>query len=188
MGYFGCTSNLLDECNFMKNLKSKPLLIILIDCYTKLLKLFLRNKKSKWFLKDFLVVLGIKYVLWSKIIISKIENENIGKSKIQYKLRDATFSRQRYWGEPIPIYYKDGVPKNISLSDLPLKLPEVDNFLPTKNGDSPLGNSKSWAWNEKDKKVVSNDKINNIDILRSNSYIPSRTKRIKTPRTFYCML
>ena len=98
-----------------------------------------------------------------EIIISKIENDNIGKSKIQYKLRDATFSRQRYWGEPIPIYYKDGVPKNISLSDLPLKLPEVDNFLPTKNGDSPLGNSKSWAWNEKDKKVVSNDKINNID-------------------------
>ena len=98
-----------------------------------------------------------------EIIISKIENDNIGKSKIQYKLRDATFSRQRYWGEPIPIYYKDGVPKNISLNDLPLKLPEVDNFLPTKNGDSPLGNSKSWAWNEKDKKVVSNDKINNID-------------------------
>ena len=98
-----------------------------------------------------------------EIIITKIENDNIGKSKIQYKLRDATFSRQRYWGEPIPIYYKDGVPKNISLSDLPLKLPEVDNFLPTKNGDSPLGNSKSWAWNEKDKKVVSNDKINNID-------------------------
>jgi len=98
-----------------------------------------------------------------EIIINEIENKNIGKSKIQYKLRDATFSRQRYWGEPIPIYYKDGIPKNIDLEDLPLKLPEVDNFLPTKNGDSPLGNSKEWAWNEKDKKVTSNDNINEVD-------------------------
>ena len=98
-----------------------------------------------------------------EIIINEIENKNIGKSKIQYKLRDATFSRQRYWGEPIPIYYKDGIPKNIDLGDLPLELPEVDNFLPTKNGDSPLGNSKEWAWNEKDKKVTSNDKINEVD-------------------------
>ena len=98
-----------------------------------------------------------------EMIINKIENKNIGKSKIQYKLRDATFSRQRYWGEPIPIYYKDGIPKNIDLEHLPLKLPEVDNFLPTKNGDSPLGNSKSWAWNEKDKIVTSNDKINDVD-------------------------
>jgi len=98
-----------------------------------------------------------------EIIINEIENKNIGKSKIQYKLRDATFSRQRYWGEPIPIYYKDGIPKNIELDHLPLKLPEVDNFLPTKNGDSPLGNSKAWAWNEKDKKVTNNDNINEVD-------------------------
>ena len=100
-----------------------------------------------------------------EIIINEIENKNIGKSKIQYKLRDATFSRQRYWGEPIPIYYKDGIPKNIELDHLPLKLPEVDNFLPTKNGDSPLGNSKAWAWNEKDKKVTNNDNINEVDIF-----------------------
>ena len=98
-----------------------------------------------------------------EIIINEIENKNIGKSKIQYKLRDATFSRQRYWGEPIPIYYKDGIPKNIELDHLPLKLPEVDNFLPTKNGDSPLGNSKAWAWNEKDKKVTNNDNVNEVD-------------------------
>ena len=93
-----------------------------------------------------------------EMIINKIENNNIGKSKIQYKLRDATFSRQRYWGEPIPIYYKDGIPQNIDLEHLPLKLPEVDNFLPTKNGDSPLGNSKSWAWSEKVNKVSMNKK------------------------------
>jgi leucyl-tRNA synthetase len=98
-----------------------------------------------------------------EIIINEIENKKIGKSKIQYKLRDATFSRQRYWGEPIPIYYQDGIPKNIDLDHLPLKLPEVDNFLPTKNGDSPLGNSKAWAWNEQDKKVTHNDNINEVD-------------------------
>ena len=106
---------------------------------------------------------GKDYIESIEIIINEIENKNIGKSKIQYKLRDATFSRQRYWGEPIPIYYKDGIPQNIDLDNLPLKLPEVDNFLPTKNGDSPLGNSKAWAWSEKDKKVTSNDKINDID-------------------------
>ena len=98
-----------------------------------------------------------------EIIINEIENKKIGKSKIQYKLRDATFSRQRYWGEPIPIYYQDGIPKNIDLDHLPLKLPVVDNFLPTKNGDSPLGNSKAWAWNEQDKKVTNNDNINEVD-------------------------
>ena len=97
------------------------------------------------------------------LIIKEIENRGIGKSKIQYKLRDAIFSRQRYWGEPIPIYYKDGIPKNIDLDNLPLKLPEVDNFLPTKNGDSPLGNSKKWAWNENIKKVDLNENINNVD-------------------------
>lgn len=99
------------------------------------------------------------------IIISKIENKKIGKSKIQYKLRDAIFSRQRYWGEPIPIYYKNDIPKIIEEIYLPLKLPEVDNFLPTKNGDSPLGNSIEWAWDEKNKKVTNNSNIDNVNVF-----------------------
>ncbi|MED5269406.1 MAG: leucine--tRNA ligase [Bacteroidota bacterium] len=98
-------------------------------------------------------------------VILEIEKKDIGKSKIQYKLRDAIFSRQRYWGEPIPIYYKDGDPITLSLSDLPLELPEINNFLPTKNGDSPLGNSKKWAWDEKNKAVVENNLINGKDIF-----------------------
>ncbi len=106
---------------------------------------------------------GLDYEKSLELIIDKIEKKGIGKSKIQFKLRDATFSRQRYWGEPIPIYYKNGIPSNIELDYLPLKLPEVDNFLPTKTGDSPLGNSSSWAWNEKTKKVTSNDEINDND-------------------------
>ena len=98
-------------------------------------------------------------------IILEIEKRDIGESKIQYKLRDAIFSRQRYWGEPIPIYYRNSEPVALSLSDLPLELPEVDNFLPTKNGDSPLGNSKKWAWDLKNKTVVENNLINDTDIF-----------------------
>ena len=98
-------------------------------------------------------------------IILEIEKKDIGKSKIQYKLRDAIFSRQRYWGEPIPIYYRNSEPVALSLSDLPLELPEVDNFLPTKNGDSPLGNSKKWAWDLKNKTVVENNLINDRDVF-----------------------
>ncbi len=98
-------------------------------------------------------------------IILEIEKKDIGKSKIQYKLRDAIFSRQRYWGEPIPIYYRNSEPVALSLSDLPLELPEVDNFLPTKNGDSPLGNSKKWAWDLKNKAVVENNLINDRDVF-----------------------
>ena len=98
-------------------------------------------------------------------IILEIEKKDIGKSKIQYKLRDAIFSRQRYWGEPIPIYYRNSEPVALSISDLPLELPEVDNFLPTKNGDSPLGNSKKWAWDLKNKNVVENNLINDRDIF-----------------------
>ena len=98
-------------------------------------------------------------------IILEIEKKDVGKSKIQYKLRDAIFSRQRYWGEPIPIYYRNSEPVALNLSDLPLELPEVDNFLPTKNGDSPLGNSKKWAWDLKNKTVVENNLINERDIF-----------------------
>ena len=108
---------------------------------------------------------GHDYETSLEIIISKIEDKKIGKSKIQYKLRDAIFSRQRYWGEPIPIYYKNDIPINIDEIYLPLKLPEVDNFLPTKNGDSPLGNSNEWAWDEKNKKLTLNSKIDNVNVF-----------------------
>ena len=108
---------------------------------------------------------GHDYETSLEIIISKIEDKKIGKSKIQYKLRDAIFSRQRYWGEPIPIYYKNDIPINIEETCLPLNLPEVDNFLPTKNGDSPLGNSNEWAWDEKNKKVTLNSMIDNVNVF-----------------------
>lgn len=76
--------------------------------------------------------------------LENMKKNNWGKPHVQYRLRDAVFGRQRYWGEPIPIVYRDGVPETIDLSELPLKLPEVDSFLPTKDGDPPLARAKDW--------------------------------------------
>ena len=83
-----------------------------------------------------------------------IEEKGIGRVKVNYRLRDAIFSRQRYWGEPFPVYYKDGMPYMIPQECLPLQLPHVDNFLPTSTGEPPLGNAELWAWDEANKKVV----------------------------------
>ncbi len=79
-----------------------------------------------------------------------ITNTGIGRVKVNYRLRDAIFSRQRYWGEPFPIYYKNGMPYTLPEECLPLELPEVDKFLPTETGEPPLGHAKMWAWNEKE--------------------------------------
>ena len=83
-----------------------------------------------------------------------IEEKGIGKVKINYRLRDAIFSRQRYWGEPFPVYYKDGMPYMLPEECLPLCLPEVDKFLPTETGEPPLGNAQQWAWDERNRQVV----------------------------------
>lgn len=83
-----------------------------------------------------------------------ITNTGIGRVKVNYRLRDAIFSRQRYWGEPFPVYYKDGMPYTLPEECLPLELPEVSDFKPTETGEPPLGNAELWAWDEKNKKVV----------------------------------
>ncbi|BBA17423.1 class I tRNA ligase family protein [Blattabacterium cuenoti] len=89
-----------------------------------------------------------------KIIKILVKNK-IGKLKISYKIRDAIFSRQRYWGEPIPIYFKNKIPKTIPIDKLPLLLPKIDNFYP-KDGKPPLARTKNWAWDEKNMKIVPN--------------------------------
>jgi leucyl-tRNA synthetase len=91
--------------------------------------------------------------------IEAIETEKIGKGKTNYRLRDAVFSRQRYWGEPFPVYYKEGIPTMIETEHLPLVLPEVEHYLPTPDGQPPLGNAQSWAWNTQTNQVVSNEDI-----------------------------
>jgi leucyl-tRNA synthetase len=81
-------------------------------------------------------------------VIKRIEEMGIGKGTVNYRLRDAIFSRQRYWGEPFPIYYKDGIPYPLDESELPLELPEVDKFLPTEDGEPPLARAKNWKTKE----------------------------------------
>ena len=90
---------------------------------------------------------------------------NLGRVKINYRLRDAIFSRQRYWGEPFPVYYKDGMPQMIPEDCLPILLPEVTKFLPTETGEPPLGNATRWAWDEEHRCVVENAKIDNKTVF-----------------------
>ena len=83
-----------------------------------------------------------------------VTEKGIGRVKVNYRLRDAIFSRQRYWGEPFPVYYKQGMPYMIPEGCLPLELPEIDKYEPTESGEPPLGRAKVWAWNEAERKVV----------------------------------
>lgn len=92
----------------------------------------------------FLNGLGVKKAI--KKAIQEIEERGLGKGKTNFRLRDAIFGRQRYWGEPIPIYYKNGIPYPVAESDLPIILPEIDKFLPTEDGDPPLGRAANWKY------------------------------------------
>ena len=94
-----------------------------------------------------------------------IEDNGLGHVKVNYRLRDAIFSRQRYWGEPFPIYYKNGMPYLIPYQCMPLCLPEVEDFKPTANGEPPLGNAKVWAWDEVRCTIVENEKIDNKTVF-----------------------
>ena len=94
-----------------------------------------------------------------------ITNTGLGRVKVNYRLRDAVFSRQRYWGEPFPVYYKNGMPYMIPECCLPLLLPEVSNFKPTTTGEPPLGNADLWAWDEKNNQVVSKSLIDNETVF-----------------------
>ena len=91
---------------------------------------------------------GLGYKDGTKKIIEALEEINQGKGKTNYRLRDAVFSRQRYWGEPFPVYYKNDIPYMIPVECLPIILPEVENYLPTEDGLPPLGNAKEWYWDE----------------------------------------
>ena len=99
-----------------------------------------------------------------------VEKHNIGRVKVNYRLRDAIFSRQRYWGEPFPVYHKNGIPQMIPEECLPIELPQVDKFLPTETGEPPLGNATVWAWDEANKKIVENSKIDNKTVFPLELY------------------
>ena len=94
-----------------------------------------------------------------------IAQHNLGRVKVNYRLRDATFSRQRYWGEPFPVYYKNGIPYTLPVDCLPLELPTIDKYEPTESGEPPLGRAKLWAWDEKNRKVVDKNLIDNQQVF-----------------------
>ncbi|WP_314817898.1 leucine--tRNA ligase [Capnocytophaga gingivalis] len=98
-------------------------------------------------------------------VLAALEAKGAGKAKVNYRLRDAVFSRQRYWGEPFPVYYENGLPQMIGEEYLPILLPEVEKYLPTEEGNPPLGNATTWAWDTANHKVVSNELIDNQTVF-----------------------
>ncbi|MBF1408906.1 MAG: leucine--tRNA ligase [Prevotella histicola] len=94
-----------------------------------------------------------------------VMEKGIGRVKVNYRLRDAIFSRQRYWGEPFPVYYKNGMPYMVPEECLPLELPEIDKYEPTETGEPPLGRAKIWAWNEAERKVVDKSLVDDKNVF-----------------------
>jgi leucyl-tRNA synthetase len=108
---------------------------------------------------------GLDYKKGTQKVIEELEKLNQGKGKTNYRLRDAVFSRQRYWGEPFPVYYVNGLPQMIDVQHLPIILPEVEKYLPTEEGLPPLGNAMVWAWNIETNEVVNTDLVDNKTIF-----------------------
>ncbi|WP_337967567.1 leucine--tRNA ligase [uncultured Flavobacterium sp.] len=108
---------------------------------------------------------GLNYKEATQAAITALEKIGQGSGKINYRLRDAVFSRQRYWGEPFPVYYVNGLPKMIDAQHLPIILPEVEKYLPTEDGLPPLGNAAVWAWDTKNNKVVNTDLVDHATIF-----------------------
>ncbi len=108
---------------------------------------------------------GMNYKKATKRAIYELEQLGQGEGKTNYRLRDAVFSRQRYWGEPFPVYYVNGMPQMIDKAHLPIQLPEVEKYLPTETGEPPLGNATVWAWCTETNTVVENEKINNTSVF-----------------------
>lgn len=108
---------------------------------------------------------GLSYKEGTTKAIEALEKIGQGKGKTNYRLRDAVFSRQRYWGEPFPVYYVNGLPQMIADEHLPIELPEVEKYLPTETGEPPLGNATQWAWDTETSTVVSNTLIDNKKVF-----------------------
>ncbi|MCX7551015.1 leucine--tRNA ligase [Xanthomarina sp. F2636L] len=108
---------------------------------------------------------GMNYKKATKRAIFELEQLGQGEGKTNYRLRDAVFSRQRYWGEPFPVYYVNGMPQMIDKAHLPIRLPDVEKYLPTETGEPPLGRADVWAWCTETNAIVDNNKINNKTVF-----------------------
>ena len=108
---------------------------------------------------------GLEYKAAMTTVIQHLEEKGCGEGTINYRLRDAIFSRQRYWGEPIPVYYKNGLPVPLDEKHLPLELPKVENYLPTADGAPPLGNATHWAWDTATEQVVENSLVDHETVF-----------------------
>ena len=123
------------------------------------------TEKGKTQITDSDFLNGLAYKEAMATVIERLEKDGSGEGTINFRLRDAIFSRQRYWGEPIPVYYKEGLPVCLKPENLPLVLPEVEQYLPTPEGAPPLGNATIWAWDAANEKVVSNTAINETTVF-----------------------
>lgn len=120
------------------------------------------EKKGKIANSDFLDGLEVTEAI--KKAIEVLEEKKIGEAKTNFRLRDAVFSRQRYWGEPFPVYYDNGIAKTIEDQYLPIELPEVDKYLPTPDGKPPLGNASNWYWDSEKNKLTSKDRAEEANV------------------------
>jgi leucyl-tRNA synthetase len=113
------------------------------------------TKEGKYVNSDF--INGLTYKEATAAVITKLEEIGAGKAKVNFRMRDAIFGRQRYWGEPVPVYFKDGLPYLIEEKDLPLLLPEIDKYLPTESGEPPLGRAKGWSYKNQESRDKSQE-------------------------------